>query len=354
LLTGASNLIYENREGAKLFVKNKFTRQAYRRAYPTQFAICECSDERVDLATVTDTLPGIFQTWANIGCRFDFENWDRFKRSFGGLVAYVKTHRQKMVVIVLDHFSRSDNRKFGCAGHQCDLAQTRASSESLKRQIEKIYPHDPDIRVIHVSKETDEGALLFHSDGNGIFDLGMIRVKLPLGAIRTDFEVMYQNTKRPFTDQQLSDLAAIASRNLSYLQKVRASPGRSSCFGHRGWVLNVGQGSMGWLRKHHTALVISPFDPRFKDRVRIAGNVLAASTRRKDFDRNQGITLLSSAPFRPSHPASLNAAEQKALDLDQEAMAVLERNEELRPYLSHLVVTVNMETCEANILDGSD
>lgn len=348
-MLGTEWLIKENVRQSYFFVTNRERRRGIRRTRPVQKGVFECSDERLDLAVFTETPPGIFQAWSNIGCKFNPEKWPLLRQSVDGLVEYAERNNEEVLLFVADHFSRSDNQRFGCRGHNCNLREVRASSKALVSQLERIYGARR-VCVVHISIETDEGAILFHSDNGSILDMGKL-LSPSTDGIRHWIEVLYYGHRR-MSDQILLELQATAIANAKYLNKVSTSS-RSADVDHRGWVLNVGQGSRDWLTKHNTALVVGPFDPKFENKVEVAGRILAGTTRRPDFDKNRGIVLLVSAPFRPKSPESIRRAEVMAMDLANRAMQALQPIEELQPYLGHLVVTVNMEDRSIKILDGN-
>jgi hypothetical protein len=254
-----------------------------------------------------------------------------------------------MVLFVMDHFSRSDNRSLGCRGHDCNLEKTRACSKSLKRQLLEAFKNDARVIVLHLSVETDGDALVFHSDNGTELDLGMLE-GISRAEVKNHLQRVLADSERRISEPALSSILALATRNLVHVDRVRKAPRSRHELGHRGWVLNVGQGARDWLGKHQKALEIGPFDPAFPAKVRIAGAILAANARRPDFNRNLGVVLLSSAPFRPMDSESRRRAEHKALKLADQAMAALEDVDGLREHLDSLAVIVDMETRRAHVL----
>lgn len=352
-MTGSEHLMALGEELAEQFRRSKPQRVRHRHDYPTQIGVFDCMDGRVSLPCVTGTLPGIIQSWSNIGVRFDLFHWFDFQESVKGLWRWTKGEKERrhslpLLFVVMDHTSRN-HRHLRCKGHLLDDGRALASSRALIRQFEDVFCGDPDVYTIHATLETDEDALMFHGkNGKDMLDLGL-GIDLSREDISVALRKLYPNMSR---EPMLNDLTEIAWRNLGHSMRMRQSNRVLLENDHREWILYVGQGFE--FPETNMALSVGPFDPNFSENVRIAAEILASNLNQRDFDRHRGAVLMASAPFRPEEGSvGKKIAAIKARHLADRALgAIRDHVPDLRPYLKHLTVTVNMEDRRLAILDG--
>lgn len=310
-------------------------------------------DGRVNLPVITQTPLGIMSSWRNIGGTFDLFQWPRFQNSVEKLWRCAKANDRPLLWIVTDHFSRSNNRHLGCAGYDCNIEKAQEASRALKRQFDHDFGGDLNVFTIHVTIETDEGALIFHAPHSEDLDLGLVHTEISRDILFSRLKAMYQRKESKTSDQMLHDVLRLAMKNVAHVSKVRTEKRSITEVEHREWVLVVGQAD--WLEEMNMALTVGPYDPQFVHWVKVATKkILIGNTKRKDFNRHRGVVLMASAQFTPDEgDVGRRLAEHKATYLaDQSARAIEFALPDLKDYLQYLTVTVNMDTRGINIMEA--
>ncbi len=285
-------IIARNREQSALYCdpSERVRRATHRQAHPTEIAAFKCMDGRLDLARITQTPPGIVQPFRNVAGRFDL-GWPFLGVAMNDWVQYTILRGRNRLIIVTYHFSKS-NIHWGCKGHDYNKAQGLTAAQTLARQFGDVF--GTLVRTTHpivVGIETDEDALIFHSENdtgtayNVADHLNDTESEIG-GALRHLYPSMLQRT--------LDDLLPLVTGNQSHVEETRKIGREPIELDHAERVIGVGRG-FDWLHMPNTALIIGPYDHKWPDAVETAGQIVLNNIQSGRIPSDEGVLVLASA-----------------------------------------------------------
>lgn len=337
------NLLMEQNRGYSVrYVGNKPIRAKKREAHPTQIGVWECMDGRTRVESVSETLPGILQSWENGGGRFDL-GWPNFQSSFMDWYRHARERSRPCIVLVSWHRSKS-HAHLGCKAHQYDDAAAEGVARGQAKELWDHFKEDSGGRYLYpiaCCLETDSEALIFQKRrGSEIFDLSEM-LDLSTDGIRPRLYAFYPEIPRSVLDDLL---ATVIVGNIRHILKVMLLDRSMEACDHCESIIAVGRG-LEWLDKR--SLVIAPFDPRFPDMVETAAKIVLENFRKGTVEVGHGVALMASSPFRAflGRPG-MEMAGLKATSLLNVAHDVIkQRVPDLVPHLRYVVAgTVNNDT----------
>ena len=276
-------------------------REKYLGKHPTRIIKTLCMDGRINLATMTQTPPGIMYPFRTMGGKFDM-GYPYYSEVVHDLVQDAVHHGHDVLKLCTYHFSEGDNPHRGCKGMAYDIDLGRTSALDLKRQVEYIYGKGT-VYPIVIGIETDSDALIFHNGGEHVLDLRMC-AGFSEAALRRELERLYPE----MSERVLNDLLPFAVGNLKHIEDVK---GRTPIeMGHLEQVICVGRG-YGWLHLPNVAFIIGPFSEDWPAEIAAAGGMI-----RKNMDEwkrtgrkpeHEGVAVLCSSAYFERNIESLRA-----------------------------------------------
>lgn len=339
-----------NAEHSEAFVNQQRSRHIYREQYPTEIGIMKCMDGRVHMPVSTNTPLGILQPWRNIGGKFNL-GWAHYKDTITEWVDYAASRKRRSVVFTTYHYARGfkgENaevvRNRGCAGFEYNTEAAKAASWELKQQYDRVFKNDS-LYAINVGVETDLDALIFHGeDGKQVLDLGETVLK--------DDEEIVQKLKSLYPqipDFIINDLVPLVRGNIKHVQQIKDSNRPAIDMEHKERVLAIGRG-FDWLHEPNLALIIGPYDPDLDGVIVKAAGLLKKNIDEGRINPDEGIVLLTSAPYR-QEGFKRRLAEEKAKVLAEFAYKEIQKHvPELISRLSVVTATCDMNTRKLNVL----
>ena len=329
--------------------KTFLDRKLYREKHPLEISALKCMDGRLHLPKITKTALGIIQPWRNVGGKFDL-GWTGFKESISGWVEYSIGRERSCLVIATYHFSRGDKHR-GCAGFNYDTDAARASALALRNQFQRVFGNGNAVYPIMVGIETDLDALILHGDDES-------RAPVDLAAVTDASEGNLQNILRDLYPampaQIMRDFIPLVSGNIENIRETKATNRPAADTLHKEWVLAVGRG-FDWLHEANTAIIVGPFDPELRLPIATAARLLLSNLNEGRIPKEDGVVLMSSAPYRELAGYDRPGAEEKAKWVAQFALKVItEETPELLLYLKRLTATMDINTRELNVLERTD
>ncbi|HLD19635.1 MAG TPA: hypothetical protein VJB93_00065 [Patescibacteria group bacterium] len=336
-----------NEEHSTAFISPDVTlaRRKYRAEHPTEIAAFKCMDGRLHLPVITETVPGIIQPWRNLGGKFDL-GWLGLAASFKDWVDYAISVGRHCLVIVTYHYARGDEHR-GCRGFDYDTTAAREFTLNLKKQFEKVFGRSI-VYTIQCGIETDADALILHGDNGEIVDCADV-----LDASDNDVRKMLERLYMEMPERILKDIFPLIKGNIAHIKKVQHTGRLVENAEHQERVLAVGRG-FDWLHKINFALIVGPFAPNLIEPIETAALLLKSNIEDGRISKEDGIVLMTSAPYRdPAGPERL-LAEEKARFLHNFSLDVItNRVPEIVPYLQFLTTTIDMHTRRVNVLERS-
>lgn len=338
-------LLRWNERQMAAFAAARAERKEIRASYRVEAGWFSCSDGRVNESGVTAAPPGLYQCWKNIGGHFDLLGWPRFQNSVERWWEYAKNEKRKILFIIADHFSGSDDGRLGCKGHGFNTLNAQVASRGLLMQFNSIFGHDHDAYVMHVTIDTDTGAIIFRSqrEGNSDLDMHVVDSRISSAELGERLRNMYGLMPEQIMEYVLH---RIALTNLAYLEAARKIANKPLENDHQETILWVGQGS-DWINVPNTALVIGPFDHALSRKVQTGMKILAGNLKRRAGE--EGI-VLAAAQYRPAdNQVSYQLARAKALQVLR-MVEMCDQSGGLCKSVQFLAGVVNVETRQLTIL----
>lgn len=342
-------LLSLNAKHAELFAQQAPQRRSYWERYSTELGISLCMDERTDVARMTQQLDGIYQQWRAKGAQFSLGH-GRYGRSVADWLEYAKSRDRNCLMILAEHYSKTDNAKLGCRGFSCDREAALANARALRDQYEMIFRHEPLYPIVG-SIDTDEDGFTFRGRDGSSFDLAEVPFDIPvselhrrLGALYPDMPFGMRDTLIPFCQGILRQIASIRKAGGRPLEDLD----------HAGWVLAVGIGSDDWLREPNMAIKVCHYGPYFQSDLEVAATILWDSWR-KGARSDYGMVLLTTIPFRVSATGYLKRlAAAQATSIAKVAKNAIETKvPDLFPRIAHLTGVIDVDTHRLHIIDRS-
>lgn len=341
---GIDRLLKLNAEHSKLFVDagTALERRFYREQHPTEIAVLKCMDGRLHLPVMTNTALGIIQSWRNLGGTFDL-GWLGFQQSIESWKNYAMSKGRYSLVIATYHYARGEAHR-GCRGFNYDRKEAERFSSVLKSQFDRVYGRKI-LYTIQMGIETDWDALILHGENGEVVDLGTVA--------DDSHESLLKMLKRLYPEMPeriVLDFLPLVKGNIAHTKAVQESHRPTQDAEHKEWVLGVGRG-FDWLHEINTAFIIGPFDPNLERAIATGATLLLDNIKSGRVNHGGGAVLMASAPYRNPAGEDQGLAREKALFLQKFASdAIAEKVPELKPYLQHLTVTVDMNTRAVNVL----
>lgn len=317
-------LLELNERHSKLFISSKRSRKIHRKEHPTEIAAMKCMDGRIHVPVMTNTPLGIITPWRNIGGQFNL-GWPHYLETIKGWAKYALDNGKKSVVFTTYHFARGFEgedqevaKRRGCAGHNYDTAEAIESSRALKVQFDRVYQSDC-LYAIQCGIDTDLDALILHGDNGEILDLAEAKFDSTDDVIYT-LKQMYPLIPSTVID----DILFLVENNMSHIAEIKKSNRPKADSEHRERVLAIGR-LYDWLHEPNLALILGPYDPKFKENIIKAAGILQSNIDAKRIDPADGLALLVSAPFG-TPGADKNAAIEKAKWMEEYAYKIIKND----------------------------
>ncbi|MCF6178994.1 MAG: carboxysome shell carbonic anhydrase [Geopsychrobacter sp.] len=263
-------------------------RAHYSARHPTALVVLKCMDGRINIPIVTNTPPGIIQSFRNLGGIFDL-GWPHLGEVLANHVQHKIAEGRRVLILITYHFSRGDNKR-GCAGFNYNTAAAIEHTRGIKQQIEQIFGSDhTTVFPIICGFETDEDALLLHGSNDAILDLGKLTDQTSV-ELNQQLTGLYPDLPR----QMHTDLFRLLQGNLQWITEVRNSK-RQLEIEHKEWMICLGRG-FDFLHTPNIALIIGPYSPDLADPIHKAAGIIEANMQKGRIP-DDGFLLFTSAPY---------------------------------------------------------
>ena len=322
-------LLRRNAEQAAQFTAPDavLNRELYRAQHPTAIAALKCMDGRLLLPHFTKTPPGIIQPFRNIGGIFDL-GWPFFSILMKEWVEKAVRSGNQGLVLITYHFSKGDSHR-GCAGHHYDTESARACAYQLQEQFTFVFGNTVVVPIV-VGIETDEDALTFHGSGDA-FSVAD-HVDATEKQVRTVIQALYPE----MSARALADLLPLIIGNQAHVREVRSENRAPLDAEHREQILAIGRG-FDWLHMPNKALIVGPFSYDLTEPIARAGGILLSNITEGRVPREDGVVLITSAPYQGSDQIEKRMAIEKTKSLIALATQTLSSQV---PDLTSLIVPV--------------
>lgn len=322
----------------------KIAREGYRLMHSTEICVSKCMDGRLNLSVMTGTALGIIQPWRNLGGEFNL-GWAGFQHAILEWVKYSLSRQRKCLVINTYHYSQGETHR-GCKGHDYNTEKARASALKLTAQFNHTFGKN-DVYAITCGIETDFESLKPIGDQGEELDL----TSPDLQDANDEYLLSRLHRLYPTMPKVIvEDLLPLIKGNVAHTQEIKALNRAIQDTEHNEWILGVGRG-FDWLHLINAALIVGPYDPDLAIAIRTAAVLLLDNIRQGRTDKERGIVLMASAPYREEGYERV-AAEEKALFLQDYTKKIITKEvPELLPYLKSIAVSVNMNTRAIEVLD---
>lgn len=303
-------------------------RAQYRAKHPTAIAALKCMDGRLLLPYFTKTPPGIIQPFRNIGGTFDL-GWPFFSALMKEWVESSVQRGSDCLVLISYHYSKGDVHR-GCAGHGYDTEAAKQKAHALREQFVRVFGSTVVFPMV-VGIETDEDALIFHSAEGGSYAVAE-HTSDTHDEVRTAIAELYPHlTKRAY-----EDLIPLVTGNQSHIREVRESKRAPLDSEHREQILAIGRG-FDWLHMPNKALIVGPFSYDLSQPIATAGSILLSNVNDNRVPREDGLVVISSAPYHGNDMIERRIALEKTKSLMTLAMETLAARV---PELNELIVPI--------------
>lgn len=317
----------------------KGLRLQYRAKHPTEIMALKCMDGRLNLPVMTHTPVGIIQPLRNLGGVFDL-GWPFLGEVVTDWVMYAMERGRDCIILVTYHWSKGEKHR-GCRGFNYEVDNARTYTEKLAQQIERMYgKNHATAYPVRVGVETDEDALVFHGDNGKTLDVTALR-DVSEDSARVQLRELYPDMKR----QMIEDLLPLVLGNIAHISDVRSKGRELVDSEHRERILGIGRG-FDWLHQLNLALLVGPFDPNLDGPIATAAGLLLGNINDHRVP-DDGIVLLSSAPYREEAGYDMPRAVEKAKFLSRFSLEVIGTNvPALRERIVPVTGIINVNTRE--------
>lgn len=334
-------LLDHNRAMSKEFSSPdaKGLRLQYRAKHPTEILALKCMDGRLNLPVMTHTPVGIIQPLRNLGGRFDL-GWPFLGEVVTNWVMYAMGRGRDCIILVTYHWSKGEKHR-GCRGFNYEVDNARSYTEELARQIERMYGvNHSTVYPVRVGVETDDDALVFHGVNGKTLEVASLR-DVSEDSVRAQLRELYPDMKR----QMIEDLLPLIIGNAIHIADVRSAGREQVDSEHRERILGIGRG-FDWLHQLNLALLVGPFDPNLNGPIATAAGLLLGNINDRRVP-DDGIILLSSAPYREEAGYDMPRAVEKARFLSRFSLEVIGTSvPSLREMVVPITGIVNINTRE--------
>lgn len=339
-------LLQVNEEHSRAFCDpaTALKRKQYRANHSTEIGAMKCMDGRLNLSVITDMALGIIQPWRNLGGRFDL-GWYGFQMSIREWVAYSIEQGRHILPICTYHFSRGSLRR-GCRGFHYSRKEAMDACFKLESQFDIAFGRGV-LYTISCGIETDLDALILHGENGEVVDVSEFG-EIGEHDLQTLLMGLYPNMPKKI----LFDFFPLVAGNVRHVASVMASRRPDGEMDHKEDTLALGRG-FDWLHLPNKALIVGPFDDDIRGTIITALGLVLDNIRGKRINSEDGIALISSAPYRDLAGYDRRLAEEKAYYLNNLAFYLIKNTEELQallPYVRRLITVVNIHTRKLDVL----
>ena len=294
-------------------------REHYLAEHTTAIAVLKCMDGRVNIPVVTNTPVGILMPFRNLGGQFDL-GWPHLGEVLAHHVQRMVHEGRRVLILITYHFSKGDSHR-GCAGFRYDTAAAMAHTHEIRQQVERIFgaAHNT-VYPLVVGLETDEDALVIHSQANQQLDIAV--------ADTADGATLARDLASLLPDmpaQMRADLLPLLLGNLEHIRAVRTQTARQERqldIEHREWMICLGRG-FDFLHTPNIALIIGPYSPNLDEPIKTAAGIIRANMAAGRIP-DDGFLLLASVPY-DEIGVDRSRAELKSRFLSRFAADVIQR-----------------------------
>lgn len=242
-----------NRVVSARFIKNKGARMLYRLKHPTEIAVFECMDGRVNLAKKCGMPLGLYTAFENIGGKFSL-TWPLLANDLLSLVRFASAKHTSVCAIITHHWSNSDNH-LGCAGFGYNTAAACQSMDELFDQMmDNFFPY---IVPVRIGIETDSWTLTLLGNGSITTD----KLEPTNECVRGVIADIWPWVTKPIAH----DLAPYIKRNIG---KIHASAHRAIPLKHNERIICISPNADWLIRNtHNMCLAVSIYDPDVEEAI---------------------------------------------------------------------------------------
>ena len=311
-------LLEHNMQQSEIFCEpdTKGLRMQHRGMHPTEFMALKCMDGRLNLPLIAQIPLGIVQPLRGLGGKFDL-GWPYLGEVVTDWVRYSMGKGRDCIILVTYHWSRGDKHR-GCRGFSYDEEAARAYTVEFTAQVERMYgERHTTVYPVRLGVETDEDALVFHGVNGKVLDLSKAD-----GYTETDLRTALADLYPDMKQRMLEDLLPLAVGNVRHIAEVRKSNRPIEEAEHRERIIGAGRG-FDWLHILNLAFLVGPFDPDLAKPIRTAAKLIADNLKAGRVP-DDGIVLLTCAPYREEAGYDVPRATEKVIMLSRFALSVIE------------------------------
>lgn len=125
--------------------------ERFKREHPTAMVFLGCMDGRSMIWPLLQTLPGTVEFWPTVGGKFS-PTWPPFVRRLETLIDEAYRANRPVLIGVTYHRASTENDRYGCAGHACNVEAQQQFVQVLGSALEKDFRG---VYVVPFEIETD-------------------------------------------------------------------------------------------------------------------------------------------------------------------------------------------------------
>ena len=210
-------------------------RQRYMAEHPSAIAALKCMDGRINLSIATHTPLGIIQPFRNLGGMFDL-GWPHLGEVLVNYVHDQTSTGRRVLLLITYHYSKGDKYR-GCAGFNYDTQAARASTYTIKKQVEHVFgTGHGTVYPLVCGFETDEEALVLHGSNGEMLDISQVAADE-----KESFRSRLVEIFPDMHSQICSDLEPLVFGNMERIAELRKTE-RALDIEHHEWVICIGRG----------------------------------------------------------------------------------------------------------------
>lgn len=345
-LSASKRLLDLNRQNTAVFNSPEecIRRKKLLKKLKTEFGWLKCMDGRLNGADLTQFPMGIFHPYRNLGGQFNL-GWPYFNKSMRNWVGHFAERRKRYCMpISTYHFDRYEPHR-GCRGVEYDVAKGQENAAKLQEQFKFVFGMG-DVYPLMMGIETYWDALILHGENGQQIDLSNVTEndsRILLDMIHELYPHMPARIAR--------DFLRIVKGNIMHIQQIKQQNRTPAEIDHSEWALCVGRG-FPWIHKPNTALIVGPYDLELKHSIAIAAGLLLDNVETNRTNPEEGLVLMTSAPYQEPNGPEPRAAEVKARHLLNIALEVItDKVPALLQYLEIVAAIMYKETMEVTVLE---
>lgn len=346
-------LIELNKKQSLLYGSPALTarRDAHRIDHKTEIGGTVCMDGRANIQQYTELPIGIFQTFDNVGGKFEL-GWPLFQDKINEWRAYATKMRRPCLMLTTYHFSRGDGHR-GCAGFEYDTGSAVIASRKLRAEFMEDFGQSEWFYTIQCGLETDLEALVLHGNTGDPIDLSTLEEASSPDALFVMIRTLYPD----MSESMARDLLPLVEGNIRHINDIRQQERKPVDIQHKEWIIAYGRG-FEWISEINMALTVGPFDPNVQGPLITAGKVALDNLKSGRIPATGAgdIVFLTSVPYFEQTGSKPKNAARKARFFARQGYEILQSAPELKellPRMERLTVTVDQNTRLMNVLERS-